>query len=92
MPDQVAARADRLIAPLRTLEGNIALISHGEFSPALVARWIGLPLVNAQHFLLGTASLGILGYNPAHPEVPVIALRNVAPGLLTRNVRHQPDK
>jgi probable phosphoglycerate mutase len=48
----------------------------------LVARWIGLPVIEGQHLLLGTASLSILSYNPAHPEVRVIALWNATPALL----------
>ena len=49
-----------------------------QFGCVLAARWIGLPLGEAQHFLLGTASLSILGCDPHHPEVPVIALWNEA--------------
>ena len=41
-PAQVSERADRLIARLRTLEGNIAIFSHGHFGRVLAARWIGL--------------------------------------------------
>jgi len=77
-PAQVSERADRLIAHLRALNGNVALFSHGQFGCVLAARWIGLPLVNAQHFALGTASLSILGDDPHHPEVAVIALWNAA--------------
>ncbi len=76
MPAQVAARADRLIARLRTLAGNIALFSHGQFARVLAARWVGLQLIEAQHFSLSTASLSILGYDPHHPEVAVIAQWN----------------
>ena len=75
-PVQVSARADRLIARLSMLEGNVALFSHGQFGAVLVARWIGLPLVDAQHFLLGTASLSILGHGPHHPDMPVIMRLN----------------
>ncbi len=81
LPDRIGARADRLIERLRAWEGNVALFSHGEFSLALAARWIGLPVLDGEHFLLGTASFGILGYNPAHPEMPVIALWNASRGL-----------
>jgi probable phosphoglycerate mutase len=81
MPAQVAARADRLIERLCAMDGNVALFSHGEFGLALAARWIGIPVVEAQHFLLGTASLSILSYNPAHPETRVIALWNASPAL-----------
>jgi broad specificity phosphatase PhoE len=76
MPAQVSDRADRLIATLLALDGNVALFSHGQFGCALAARWIGLPLIEAQHFKLGTASLSILGHDPHHPEVAVIALWN----------------
>ena len=78
MPAQVSDRADRLISHLRALEGNVAVFSHGQFGAVLAARWIGLPLVEAQHFPLGTASLSILGYDLHHPDVPVIALWNTA--------------
>ena len=78
MPAQVSERADRLIARLRTLDGKVALFSHGQFGGVLAARWIGLPLDEARHFPLGTASLGIFSFNPQHPEVPVIALWNAA--------------
>ena len=81
MPAQVCERADRLIARLRAMNGNVALFSHGEFGLVLAARWIGLPVVEAQHFTIGTASLGILSYNPAHPEVRVIALWNASPTM-----------
>jgi broad specificity phosphatase PhoE len=88
MPTQVSARADRLIARLRTLEGNVALFSHGQFSCVLGARWIGLPVIDGPHFLLGTASLSILGYDPDHPEVPVISLWNRSS---QENLGAQPD-
>ncbi len=76
MPAQISDRADRLIAHLRSLDGNVALFSHGQFGCVLAARWIGLPVIEAQHFQLGTASLSVLGNDPHHPEVPVIALWN----------------
>jgi len=79
-PAQISDRADRFIARLRVLEGNVALFSHGHFGRVLAARWIGLPVSEAQRFLLDTASLSILGYEPNHPEVPVIALWNAGSG------------
>ncbi len=71
-PAQVFDRANRLITRLRRLQGNIALFSHGQFGYVLAARWIGLPLIEAQHFMLGTASVSILGHDPHHREVSVI--------------------
>ena len=75
-PTEVSQRADRLIARLRTLEGNIAIFSHGQFGRVLGARWIGLPAIQAQHFLLSTASLSILGYGHNLLDEPAIALWN----------------
>jgi probable phosphoglycerate mutase len=75
-PAQIAARADRLIARLRSLEGDVALFTHGHFGAVLGVRWIGLPAAQGEHFPLGTASLSRLGSVPNHPEVPVIALWN----------------
>jgi broad specificity phosphatase PhoE len=78
LPAQVSARSDRLIARLCKLDGNVALFSHGQIGSAIAARWIGLAVVEAQHFALGTASLSILSLDPHHPGVPVIALWNAA--------------
>ena len=78
-PMEMSDRADRVIANVRALEGRVALFSHGQFGCVLAARWIGLSVLAAQHFSLGAASLNILGYNPSHPEVPVIALLNAQP-------------
>ena len=76
MPAQVSDRADRVIAHLRTLGGNVAVFSHGHFGCVLAVRWIGLPVIEGRKFPLGTASLSILGYEPRYPEAPVITLSN----------------
>lgn len=75
-PVQVSARADRLIARLRRESGNIALFSHGQFGAALAARWIGLPVAQARHLPLEVASVGVMAFDPHHPEVQVLALWN----------------
>jgi broad specificity phosphatase PhoE len=82
-PEQIAARADRLIAGLHKLHGNVALFSHGHMSCVLAARWMGLAVIEAQHLSLGTASLSILGYAANHPDVPVMLLWNATPRALT---------
>jgi len=71
-PAQVSDRADRIISRLRALPGNIALFSHGHFGCVLAVRWIGLPVIEGQHFRLGTASLSIFGDEPDRSQVPVI--------------------
>ena len=78
-PAQILQRADRLIARLRALDGNVALFSHGQFGAVLAARWIGLPVLAAQHFPLAAASLSILAYDPHHTEVSVLDLWNGVP-------------
>lgn len=78
-PEQIGQRADRLIAYLRGLQGNIALFSHGQFGSVLASRWIGLPVLNAQHFYLGTATLSVLAYKAHYPDVAVIELWNASP-------------
>ena len=76
MPIQIRDRADRLIARLRRLDGNIALFSHGQFGGVLATRWIGLAVDAAQHFPFGTASISIFAFDSHHPDVPIIALWN----------------
>jgi broad specificity phosphatase PhoE len=79
LPDQVSARADRLIRRLETLDGNVALFSHGHFSRVLTARWIGMPAIGGQRLMLDTGTLSILQDDPRHPENRVIALWNAGP-------------
>jgi broad specificity phosphatase PhoE len=82
-PAQISDRADRLIARLQLLSGNVALFSHGHFGGVLAARWIGLPVIDGQRFLLGSGSLSILTSDPRHPDVKVIGLWNFTPHSLS---------
>jgi len=75
-PPQISTRADRLIARLRALAGNVALFSHSHFGRVLAARWIGLSVEQAQHLLLRTASLSVLCYNHDRIDEPAIDLWN----------------
>jgi len=75
-PAGVGERADRLIARLRDLTGNVIAFSHGQFGRALAARWIGLPVTQGQHFAIAPASISILGFETDHPCSPVISLWN----------------
>ena len=81
-PGQVGARADRLLLRLRELQGNVALFSHGHFGRVLAARWIGISVAEAQHFLLATGSVSILAYEHERTDRPVIALWNSEAGEL----------
>jgi broad specificity phosphatase PhoE len=61
-PDQVAARADRVVGRVRPVEGNVLLFSSGHFLRVLAARWLGLEPAAGRFFLLSTSSLSALGY------------------------------
>ncbi len=67
-PRDVSERADRVIARYRPIAGAIAIFSHGHFGRVLAARWIGLPVVQARHLVLSTASVSILGYEHDRPD------------------------
>jgi broad specificity phosphatase PhoE len=73
--EDVGVRADRVIARVRSIEGRTILFGHSHFFRVLAARWLGLPPGDGRFFLLGTASLSILGYEHSRDE-PVIRLWN----------------
>jgi len=72
-PNQVGARAERVVRRLRQIQGDVLLFSSGHFLRVLAARWIGLEAEGGRHFLLSTASLSALGYEHNLSE-PVIRL------------------
>ncbi len=76
---QVAARADRLLKRVCAMQEPVALFSHGQFSAALAVRWIGLPIVEGQHFALHTGSLSALAVAAHHPDQRTIDLWNERP-------------
>jgi len=72
-PDQVGARADRVVSRVRAIQGDVLLFSSGHFLRVLAARWLGLEPAAGRYFLLSTASLSALGYEHNRSE-PVIRL------------------
>ena len=77
-PDQIGARADRVIRRVRAIDGNTLLFSSGHFLRVFAARWLGLEPGAGRYFFLGTASLSALGYEHDHSD-PVIRLWNEMP-------------
>jgi len=75
-PAQIAGRADRVIARLRSFDGVVAVFSHSHFGRVLGARWIGLEVVVSAHLMLGTTSLSILDWDPQHLPKAAISLWN----------------
>jgi broad specificity phosphatase PhoE len=75
-PDQVAARADRVVARLRAVEGDALVFSSGHFLRMLGARWLGLGPGWGRCFYLGTGSLSQLAYEHNSVDEPVLRLWN----------------
>ena len=75
-PQQIGARADRVVNRLRGAEGDVLLFSSGHFLRVLAARWLGLDPGYARYFLLSTASLGALAFDHHDISEPVIRLWN----------------
>jgi broad specificity phosphatase PhoE len=59
---QVAARAEAVIARALAADGDVALFAHGHVLRILAARWIGLPPDAGRLLALDTASVSRLGY------------------------------
>ena len=73
--DEIAARADRVVNRVRSVDGAVLLFSSGHFLRVLAARWLGIKAQGARYFLLSTASLSTLAYEHG-PSEPVIGLWN----------------
>ena len=62
--EQVGSRVDRVIA--RCLDGSVRgdslLFAHGHVLRVLTARWLDQPPSAGAHYALGTATIGILGW------------------------------
>jgi probable phosphoglycerate mutase len=72
-PAQVGSRVDRVIARVRAIQGDAALFAHGHLLRVFAARWIGLPPLAGENFLLDTGTLCVLDY---YRDVPVIKIWN----------------
>ena len=60
--EQVAARADRVVAELLAVDGDVLVFSHGHFLRVLTARWLGLGAAEGRLFALDSGTLGTLGF------------------------------
>jgi broad specificity phosphatase PhoE len=72
-PEEVGARAGRVVKRARALGANGLLFSSGHFLRVLAACWLGERAAAGRHLLLRTASLSVLGYEHDLSE-PVIRL------------------
>ena len=83
-PEQVAARADAVLARVRLIEADVLLFSSGHFLRVLAARWLELSVLGAKYFVLSTASVSELSYEMNRSE-PVIQLWNDTSHLKASN-------
>ena len=60
---QVGMRADAVIQRCVASAGTVALFSHGHFLRVLAARWLGLPPDHGRLFVLGVATVSVLGHD-----------------------------
>lgn len=60
---QVAARADRVIAAIRQVDGPAAVFAHGHLLRVLGARWLGIEPDHGRFLALATGTLSVLGYD-----------------------------
>jgi broad specificity phosphatase PhoE len=73
-PEQVAARADRVLAEVRAVDGDVLIFGHGHCLRVLTARWLGLGPTEGRLFALDPATISALGYER---ETPVILSWNL---------------
>jgi broad specificity phosphatase PhoE len=86
-PDEVGARADRVLKRICAEERNVLLLSSGHFLRVLAVRWLGLEPALGRFFMLSTASVSILGYENC-PSKPVIQMWNDTTHLTTKPVEN----
>jgi broad specificity phosphatase PhoE len=72
---EVGARADRVIAELRSAAGDAAVFGHGHALRVLAARWLGLEPAAGRLLALDPATISVLGYER---ETAVVRMWNAA--------------
>jgi broad specificity phosphatase PhoE len=77
--DEVAARADRVIAELDAAAGDVAVFAHGHLLRILGVRWIGLPPADGRLLALDAATVSVLGYEHEWRALRAWNARGTAP-------------
>ena len=68
-PDQVGARADRVLTRVRPIKDSVLIFSSGHFLRVFGACWLGLEAAAGKYFMLNTASLRALSYENEQPAI-----------------------
>lgn len=92
MPHDAATRADRFIARVRSLEGDILAFSSGHIIRMIAARWLGLPPPAGHFFFCRPASVGVLAFEHDSRDEPIIGLWNCVTPPESREVSVSKDE
>jgi len=74
-PADVGRRADRVVAELAGIDGDVLVFGHAHMLRVLAARWIDLGADSGRLLVLDTATVSVLGYER---EVRVVRRWNCA--------------
>ena len=77
-PGDVAARADRFIARVRGITGDVLAFSSSHIIRMIAARWLGVAPAAGRFFYCDPASVGVLGFEHNSRDQPIIRLWNFA--------------
>ena len=75
-PGDVAARADRFIARVHSIDGDVLAFSSGHIIRMIAALWNGLAPAAGRVFFCRPASVGVLGFEHDSRDQPIIRLWN----------------
>jgi probable phosphoglycerate mutase len=67
--DEVAARADRVITRVRSVEGDVLVFAHGHILRVVAARWLEMDPRFGRHLILSPATLSILAHEREAPAL-----------------------
>jgi probable phosphoglycerate mutase len=76
LPQDVAARADRFIARVQSMVGDVLAFSSSHIIRMIAARWHGMAPAAGREFFCRPASVGVLGFEHDRRDQPVIRLWN----------------
>jgi probable phosphoglycerate mutase len=75
-PGDVAARADRFLARVHDLDGDVLAFSSGHMIRMIAARWLGLSPATGRVFFCRPAGVGVLGFEHDRRDQPILNLWN----------------
>ncbi|HXY71567.1 MAG TPA: histidine phosphatase family protein [Actinomycetota bacterium] len=68
-PEEISTRADRLLALVGEVDGDVLLFGHGHCLRAMTARYLGFPITLGSQLRAEAGSLSILGHDHRAPAI-----------------------